>query len=134
VQLATPAELLAAPATVMVAELTGANILQGTATTTDSGATIRLQGGGEIDSARPANGFVHVAVHPWQVQIADPGACRLTDTVLSVNHDRGALTVRLTRFTVRVPIGDNGHLEVTERSIVGLRAAPRDVHVLDAAE
>jgi molybdate transport system ATP-binding protein len=75
VQLATPSELLAAPASVMVAALTGANILQGTATPALSGCTVRLHGGGELDIATPARDAVHVAVHPWQLQLADPSAC-----------------------------------------------------------
>ena len=104
VQLATPSELLAAPASVMVAALTGANILQGTATPTPSGSTVHLQGGGELESATPARGPVHVAVHPWQLGLADADACSLTDTVVSVHHERGGLTIRLTRFTIQTPI------------------------------
>lgn len=130
VQLGTSSELLAAPATVMVAALTGANILEGNATTTSSGSIVRLQGGGELESATPARGPVHVAVHPWQLELADPDACRLTDTVISVRRDRGAVTIRLTRLTIQAPSGDNGRAPVTEGSIVGLRAAPHDVHVL----
>jgi molybdate transport system ATP-binding protein len=129
-QLATPAELLAAPASVLVAALTGANILEGTASTTPSGSTVHLHGGGELESSTPASGPVHVAVHPWQLQLADPTSCSLTDTVLSVRHDRGAMAIRLTRFTIQAP-SDNGHRPVTEGSIVGVRAAPHHVHVLE---
>ena len=125
VQLATPAELLAAPANVMVAALTGANILEGTATPTPSGSTVRLHGGGELRSAAPASGAVHVAIHPWQLALADPNACGLTDTVLGVHHDRGALTIRLSRFTIQTPASDNGQPPVTEGTIVGVRATPR---------
>jgi len=133
VQLAPPAELLAAPASVIVAALTGANILEGTAANTPSGSTVRLQGGGELISATPAQGPVRVAVQPWQLELADPDACSLTDTVLNVRRDRGALTIRLTRFTIQTLPSDNGHALVTEGSIVGLRAAPHDVHVLHPA-
>jgi ABC-type sulfate/molybdate transport systems ATPase subunit len=134
VQLATPGELLAEPASVMVAALTGANVLEGTATITESGSTVHLQGGGELTSATRARGPVHVAVHPWQLEIGDPAACRLTDTVLSVRRDRGGLTIRLTRFTIQAPAGDNGHRDFAEGSIVGLRAAPQAVHVLQSAD
>lgn len=130
VQLATPDELLAAPASVTVAALTGANILEGTATTTSSGSTVRLNGGGELQSATPARGRVQLAVHPWRLMLAEPEACSLTDTVLSLHHDSGALTIRLTRFIVRTALSSNGHAPVSEGSIVGLRAAPSDVHVL----
>jgi molybdate transport system ATP-binding protein len=133
VQLATPAELVAEPASVMVAALTGANILEGTATETQSGSTVRLRDGGQLDSATTARGAVHVIVHPWQLKLADPDACSLTDTVATVRDDRGRLTIRLSRFTVQAPPSENGHIQVTEGSIVGLRADPRDVQLLDAA-
>jgi ABC-type Fe3+/spermidine/putrescine transport system ATPase subunit len=130
VQLATPKELLDTPANVMVAALTGANILEGTATPTHSGSSVRLLGGGELESATRASGPVHVAVHPWQLELADPDGCSLTDTVLGVREDRGGATIRLARFTIDTPSSVNGHATITEGSIVGVRAAPRDVHVL----
>ena len=131
VQLATPGELIAAPANVMVAALTGANVIEGTATPTPSGSTVRLRGGGELHSTTPASGPVHVAVLPWQLQLADASASSLTDTVLSVHHDRGALIIRLSRFTIQAPDRESGHPVVTQGAIVGLRAAPDYVHVLD---
>jgi molybdate transport system ATP-binding protein len=134
VQLATPGELLADPANVMVAALTGANVLKGTATITDSGSTVRLEGGGELASATQARGPVHIAVHPWQLEIADPVGCPLSDTVLSVRRDRGGLTIRLARFTIHASAGGNGPLDCAEGSIVGLRAAPHAVRVLQSAD
>ncbi len=131
VQLATPDELLAAPASVTVAALTGANILEGTATATRSGSTVSLHGGGELQSATAARGAVHIAVHPWRLDLVDPAAGHLTDTVLSVHRERGGLTIRLTRFTVQTPASDERQAAVVEGAIVGLRAAPHDVHVLD---
>jgi hypothetical protein len=107
--------------------------VEGTAIPSDSGSTVRLQGGGELTTATRARGRVNVAVHPWRVQLADPGSCGVTDTVLSLRQDRGGLTIRLTRFTVHVPPGDDDHAPVREGSIVGLRVAPHDVHVLEAS-
>ena len=133
VQLAPATELLAAPATVQVAALTGANILEGSATTTEFGSTVRLQGGGELESATPARGPVHIAVHPWQLEIADPDACDLTDTILSVHHERGSVRVRLTRFTLQTPVSQNGHPPLTEGALVGLRAARHNVNLLPPA-
>jgi molybdate transport system ATP-binding protein len=129
-QLAAPAALLAAPANVMVAALTGANVLDGVATATDSGSTVRLSGGGELKSATPAHGPVHIAVHPWEFQLADPGASNLTDTVISVGDDRGGLSIRLTRFTVTTSGTANLRPAIAEGALVGLRVAPRDVRVL----
>jgi molybdate transport system ATP-binding protein len=131
VQVASAGELLAAPVSVMVAALTGASIVEATATPNDSGSTVRLQGGGELRTATRARGRVSIAVHPWQVQLADPDGCSVTDTVLSMRHEGGGVTIRLTRFTVQVPPGDNDHAPTTEGSVVGLRVAPHDVHVLE---
>jgi molybdate transport system ATP-binding protein len=130
VQLATARELLATPANAMVAALTGANIVEGTATPTPSGANVRLLGGGELDTAAHASGPVYVAVHPWQLELADPDGCSLTDVVLGVRPDGGGITIRLSRFTAQAPSSENGRTPITEGSIVGLRAAPHDVHVV----
>jgi molybdate transport system ATP-binding protein len=133
VQLGTAAELLGAPAEVMVAALTGANILQGTATPLRSGSTVRLRGGGEVASAAPSEGVVQIAIHPWQLELADPATSPLTDTVVSVRQDRGALVIRLTRLTIRTQPNTNGRPPVAAGSVVGLRVAPQDVHVFQAA-
>lgn len=130
VQLATAAELLRSPANAMVAALTGANVLQGTATPSPSGSTVRLSGGGELASSTPAHGPVQVAVHPWELELTDPQSSTLTDRVVNVRHDRGGLVIRLTRFAIQIPPLRNGHLVIAEGSTVGLRAAPSDVRVL----
>jgi molybdate transport system ATP-binding protein len=132
VQLGTAAELLRTPAEVMVAALTGANILQGTAVPSGPGSTVRLSGGGELTSSAPAEGPVQIAIHPWELKLADPATSPLTDTVLSVRHDRGALLIRLTRLTIQTPSNANGHALLAEGSTVGLRVAPHAVHVFHA--
>jgi ABC-type sulfate/molybdate transport systems ATPase subunit len=130
-QLATPAELLRAPADATVAALTGANVLDGTATPHGSGSTVRLREGGQLASATAADGPVRIAVHPWQLELADPETSSLTDSVLSVRHDRGTLMVRLARFTVSVESGAT-QPALTVGARVGLRVAPADVRVLAA--
>jgi molybdate transport system ATP-binding protein len=130
VQLGSAADLLGEPASVLVAALTGANIVAGTATPARFGSIVRLSGGGELRSASTAAGAVQVAIHPWAFELTDPSSSPLVDTVVSVRHDRGAHVVRLARFTVHVPL--NGHAPVAEGSVVGLRAAPDDVRVLSA--
>lgn len=132
VQLDTAEQLLAAPATVLVAALTGANILTDTATATPTGSTIHLHGGGTVDSATPATGAVQVAIHPWQLQLADASTCQLTDTVVGVHRDGGTVRVRLTRVTVQAPATGNGHPQLIEGALTGVRAPPSDVHVLKA--
>ncbi len=128
IQLGSAADLLAEPNNVLVAALTGANIVSGTATPARFGSIVRLAGGGELRSATAADGGVQVAVHPWALELSDPQSSPLTDTVVSVHPDRGALVVRLTRFTVHVP--PNGDVPMPTGSTVGLRAAPEDVRVL----
>jgi molybdate transport system ATP-binding protein len=130
VQLASADDLFSRPASAMVAALTGANVIDGTAEPAPAGSTVWLSGGGELSSATPAEGAVQVAVYPWALELTDPHASTLTDTVVSVHQDRGTLVMRLTRFTVHATPGSNGAMAVTVGSTVGLRAAPRDVRVL----
>jgi molybdate transport system ATP-binding protein len=131
VQLGSAGELLSEPRSVLVAALTGANILEGTAEPARFGSIVRLSGGGELRSSTTAQGGVQIAVHPWALELADPATSPLTDTVLSVHPDRGALVIRLARFTVHVR--SNGHAPIVAGSIVGLSAAPQDVRVLATA-
>ncbi len=128
VQLGTSAQLLAEPSSVLVAALTGANIVEGIASPARFGSIVHLSGGGELRSSTHAQGAVHVAVHPWALELNAPGTSPLTDTVMSVHPDRGAYVVRLSRFTVQVPL--DGGPPVSEGAIVGVRAAPEDVRVL----
>jgi hypothetical protein len=128
VQLGSAAELLGEPSSVLVAALTGANIVPGTATPARFGSIVRLTGGGELRSSTTAEGGVQVAVHPWALELTDPDTSPLTDIVLSVHPERGALVIRLARFTVHVR--SNGRTPIAEGSTVGLRAAPHDVRVL----
>ena len=130
VQLGPPNELIQAPASALVAQLTGANTLTGTAELAASGSIVTLDGGGELRSASPGRGRVQVAFHPWTVHLTEPEHSRLTDTVLSVRPERGALIVRLARLTVRIADRDTGDGRPKEGTLVGLRVAPEDVHVL----
>jgi hypothetical protein len=72
---------------------------------------------------------VQVAIQPWELEIEEPGSSALTDTVISVRHERGALTIRLTRFTIQASPGTNG-VTIFEGQTVGLRAAPQSVRIL----
>jgi molybdate transport system ATP-binding protein len=130
VQLSGAAELARAPATARVARLTGANVLEGTSTPDAAGSTVRLSGGGELTSEQKFSGPVQVAVQPWALELCDPGSTRLTDRVLGVRDDRGRWLVRLTRFSVQVPLEGNGRPAIAEGQLVGLRAAPGDVRLI----
>jgi molybdate transport system ATP-binding protein len=129
-QVATPARLIAAPANATVAAHTGANVLDGVASAAGRGSVIRLAGGGEMLSSTLATGPVQIAVHPWELHLADPATSDVVDTVTDVRLDRGGMAIRLTRFTVHAPRDDG--ISVTAGTIVGLRAAPGKVHVLQS--
>ncbi|MBV9425144.1 MAG: ABC transporter ATP-binding protein [Solirubrobacterales bacterium] len=130
VQLAAPAELLRSPANVLVAALTGANVLEGTAARIPSGSTVRLGGGGMLASSTSAEGPVQIAVQPWELELADPASSALTDSVVSVRAERGGLVIRLTRFTIHTQLDRNGYPAIEEGSTVGLRVSPSNVRVL----
>jgi molybdate transport system ATP-binding protein len=129
-QLSTPAELIREPANSLVARLSGANTLAGTAQPAGSGSLVRLDGGGELRSSVPASGRVQVAIQPWAIELTEPRDSSLTDTVLSVHPERGGFVVRLGRLTARIESRENGRAPVAEGSLVGLRVAARDVRVL----
>jgi ABC-type sulfate/molybdate transport systems ATPase subunit len=129
-QVASTSELLRTPATPTVASLTGANVLSGNATPGPPGAVIRLEGGGRLLTATPASGAVWIAVHPWELELADPGQCDLIDTVVSVRADQGRLIVRLGRFTIHAPTPNGRDPAIIEGRAVGLRVAPANVRVL----
>ncbi len=130
VQLGLPNELQRNPATAMVAELTGANILRGTAVPAGPGSRVLLDGGGELWSEHPASGLVDVAVQPWAFTLTEPDAGTLTERVVDVREDGDVLVIRLTRLTVQLRVGADGRGLLAQNALVGVRADPQDVRVL----
>ncbi len=129
VQIGTATNLIDDPATVTVAALTGANVLEGLATPNGSGSVIHLVGGGQLRSASRADGPVWVAVHPWALELTRPGPDTLSETVLGVRDDRGGTSVRLSRVTLHLPRRE-GVSPPGPGAAVAVRVAPGDVHVL----
>jgi molybdate transport system ATP-binding protein len=129
-QLGSPDELVQQPASALVAELTGANVLAGTAVRTASGSVIALDGGGSVATNAIVEGPVQIAIQPWELSLAEPGTAALTDRVVDVHHDRGALIVRLERVTVRVAVDANGGPHPVAGQLLGLGVAPRCIRVL----
>jgi len=87
VQLGTPAELIAAPATPFVADFVGANLLLGNAATRSDGLTdVTLDDGTCIVSSDRALGRVGVVVYPWEVAVA-----RVLPEDSTLNHVRGPI-------------------------------------------
>jgi ABC-type sulfate/molybdate transport systems ATPase subunit len=70
-QLGTPQEVIARPASAFVATFTGGNLLPGEAQPLPGGGCeVRLEGGHVVRSDESAEGHVGVAVYPWEVSIA----------------------------------------------------------------
>jgi molybdate transport system ATP-binding protein len=132
VQLGGPDDLIDRPATAMVAQLTGANVLTGEATPTPSGSLIALEGGGELVSSMPASGPVQVAIQPWELELTDPDNGMLADLVRSVHRDHGSVAIRCTRVTIRVPFDAACPPLPAAGAPIGLRVAPSFVRVLPA--
>jgi len=130
VQVASPPGLLRDPATALVAQLTGANVLQGTAAPCPSGSTVRLEGGGELISSTRASGPVQVVVQPWELEPVEPKCSTLTDNVVKVRNDHGRLLIRLTRFAIQTEADVNGRHVFSEGQALGVRVEPANVRVL----
>jgi molybdate transport system ATP-binding protein len=118
-QLATPSDLVAAPADAFVARLAGGNVLRGTARPQGDLTEIELDDRMTIWSADPAAGRVSVLVYPWDVSLSrDPPV----DSAL--NHVRGPIaSVVPLGNRVRVRVGPLT-AEVTAASAARLGLRP----------
>ena len=120
VQLATPSELVAAPADPFVAGLTGANVLHGVARASKDGLTeVTLEDGSRLYSVDEEEGEVVAVVYPWEVSVARAAA---SDSAL--NHLAGEIrSVVTVGNRVRVRIGPLT-AEVTAASVERLGLEP----------
>ena len=113
---ASPAELVASPATPFVASFAGANALQGEA----QGTRVLLDSGGEVRIADPAAGRVSVLVAPWDITLAREVA---DDSALNHLHGSVARVVPL-GGRVRVVLDSGITAEVTAESAERLAIRP----------
>ncbi|HET7045916.1 MAG TPA: ABC transporter ATP-binding protein [Gaiellaceae bacterium] len=130
-QLASPAELVAAPADPFVARLAGGNVLHGTARAGRGDLTeVELEDGSRVYSADPGSGPVAVVVYPWDVSVA-----RETSADSALNHVRAEVaSVVSLGNRARVRIGPLT-AEVTAQSVdrLGLRRGEVVVATFKAA-
>ena len=127
VQQGTASELASAPASLFVADLTGAVVLTGTAQPPAGGdglTTIALDGGGSVASAAVGHGRVALTIHPWEVTVSLPPA-----GPPSSERNRLPATVRgLTRMGNRVRLaleaGQPLTAELTAEAVTELGLAP----------
>jgi molybdate transport system ATP-binding protein len=125
VQEGSAADLAARPASGLVADLTGAVVLRGTATPAPGGLTaVALDGGGIVTSTDDVRGPVAASVFPWEIEIgpADDHAegsalNRLEGEVVSVTEFGNRARVGL---SVPQPVA----AEVTSASIARLGLVP----------
>jgi len=101
VQIGTPAELAAAPASPFVAQFTGGSVLRGAATRGERGLTsVLLEDGTHVVSTDEATGSVGAVVYPWEVTLS-----REPPEDSSLNHVRGTIASL-------VPVGNSIRVRV----------------------
>ena len=121
VQLGSPAELSAQPASAFVADFTGAVVLTGTATPGDL-TEIALDGGGTIFSTDPGDGPVAASLYPWEIVLetrSAPSSAQnhLVAEVVSISEIGG-------RARIGLKAGQPLVAEVTVTAVRELQLAP----------
>jgi len=129
VQRGSPAELAAAPASGLVADLAGAVVMRGIASSAAGGLTrVELDGGGAIYSTDAGSGPVAVGIFPWEIALdraAEPAPAG------SALNRIEAEVIGVTEFGNRARVGLAGPqplaAEVTAASVerLGLRPGSR---------
>jgi ABC-type sulfate/molybdate transport systems ATPase subunit len=117
-QLASPQELVARPADAFVASFTGANLLRGTASRAGELTRVQLDTGEVVFSTDEGDGFVSVAVYPWEISV---GREHQADSALNVIEGEVRSVVHVAH-RVRVQIGPV-IAEVTQASLDKLELA-----------
>ena len=124
VQLASPAELVAAPASPFVASLTGANVLEGIARSHGDLTEVVLDDGSTAHSTWPGRGRVAIVVYPWEISVS-----REPSGGAALNHVAGPVLSHVELGNrVRVRIGTLT-AEITRESATRLGLA-EGVHVV----
>jgi ABC-type sulfate/molybdate transport systems ATPase subunit len=123
-QVAAPAELVAAPADAFVASFTGGNLLEGIASAGPDGLTaVALDAGFTAYTVDSGRGRVGLAVYPWEVSVA-----RVAPDDSAVNHVRAPIAslvplgnrvrVRIGSVTAEVTAHSAERLDLHEGDVV----------------
>ena len=108
VQVGSPAELVATPASPFVADFTGGNLLRGVARPGSGGLTeVTLDGGARIFSTDRLDGHVGAIVYPWEVAVAreapvDSAQNHLTARIASMVPVANRVRVRIGPLTAEI--------------------------------
>jgi molybdate transport system ATP-binding protein len=123
-QSGTAAQLAASPSSSLVAELSGAVVLTGTARPVGGLTEVALDGGGVVTSTEQGSGPVAVTVHPWDVSLEPRGG----DAAGSARNRLPVTVVSLAAFGNRVRVGLDGpqpmSADLTEPAARSLGLAP----------
>jgi molybdate transport system ATP-binding protein len=116
-QVATPQELVAAPADTFVASFTGANLLRGIARRDGDLTAVRLESGDDVWSTDAGDGLVGVAVYPWEITVgrvphADSALNTLEGEVRSVVAVGTRVRVQVGPITAEVTTASAERLEL----------------------
>jgi molybdate transport system ATP-binding protein len=102
VQSGSAADLVAAPRSAFVADLTGSVVLLGRAARGPDGLTaVKLEGGGSVLSTESGEGRVAALVHPWEIALEPAG----TVSAGSARNHLEARVVSVTPLGNRVRVG-----------------------------
>jgi molybdate transport system ATP-binding protein len=129
-QLAPPADLVAAPADAFVASLAGGNVLAGRARRSAGGLTeVRLASGETLFSTDDAEGAVKVVVYPWEVAVAraaapDSTLNHLEAEIASLVPVGNRVRVRVGPLTAEVTAASAERLELArgQRAVASFKA------------
>jgi molybdate transport system ATP-binding protein len=131
VQIGTPSELVAAPASPFVADFTGGNLLPGLAHATDDGLTeVTLADGTRVVSTDRLEGAVGAVVYPWEVAIAravpvDSMQNHLSGPIVSLTPVANRMRVRVGPLTAEITAAsaERLSLRVGEHVVASFKAA-----------
>jgi molybdopterin-binding protein len=128
-QLASPADLVAAPADPFVATLTGANVLRGEAGEADGLTELALPTGERIRSTESAVGPAVAVVYPWELTLSrtapdDSAQNHLEGEVASLVPVGNRVRVRVGPVTAEITAdsADRLGLRVGERAVASFKA------------
>jgi molybdate transport system ATP-binding protein len=129
-QLATPEELVAAPADPFVASLTGANVLRGVARPILPGLSeLELPSGDRIRSTDAVEGDAAAVIHPWEVTLSrepphDSAQNQLVGAIASVVPLGNRARVRVGPLTAEVTTESVARLDLKpgERVVASFKA------------
>jgi molybdate transport system ATP-binding protein len=125
VQIGTPGELAAAPASAFVADFTGAVVLTGVAGPGPDGLTlVALDGGGTVASVDAARGPVAASVYPWEVAIEPGPAARPSSAQNHLEVEISSVTVVGNRVRLGLAAGQPLTAEITEAAARALDLRP----------